>query len=107
MRPSRCPTERQSGPQSELPLPAQPVRASAASTVISLMPWLTATRGGNSAMKGARKRFMRILCVLLIAFSATALAQNTPREELGSLLGLGVRSLPEYDGSSKQELELI
>ena len=26
---------------------------------------------------------------------------------LGTLLGLGVRSLPEYDGSSKQELELI
>jgi outer membrane scaffolding protein for murein synthesis (MipA/OmpV family) len=59
-------------------------------------------------MKGAKKRFVRILSVLLLsAFSAAALAQNSPREELGTLLGLGLRSLPEYDGSSKQELELI
>ena len=44
---------------------------------------------------------MRPLLVVLL-LPATAFAQN-----LGTLLGLGVRSLPEYDGSSKQELELI
>jgi outer membrane scaffolding protein for murein synthesis (MipA/OmpV family) len=51
---------------------------------------------------------MRILSVLLLlGFSAVVLAQDAPRDELGTLLGLGLRSLPEYDGSSKQELELI
>jgi MipA family protein len=50
---------------------------------------------------------MRILPVLLAAFSATALAQDPPQAELGTLLGVGVRSRPEYDGASKQELEPI
>jgi outer membrane scaffolding protein for murein synthesis (MipA/OmpV family) len=46
-----------------------------------------------------------VLCAVL---PPTALAaQALPREELGTLVGLGVRSLPEYDGSSEQELELI
>ena len=50
---------------------------------------------------------MRILFVLLIAFSGAALAQDPPQDELGTLLGLGVRSRPDYDGASKQELEPI
>ena len=44
---------------------------------------------------------MRLLAILLF-IPAVALAQDDY-----TLLGLGVRSLPEYDGSSKQELELI
>jgi len=44
---------------------------------------------------------MRVLAVLLM-FPAAALAQD-----LGTLLGAGVRSRPEYDGASKQELEPI
>ena len=50
---------------------------------------------------------MRILFVLLLAFSTGALAQDPPQDELGTLLGLGVRSRPDYDGASKQELEPI
>ena len=51
---------------------------------------------------------MRILFVLLLACSASALAQDrAPQEDLGTLLGLGVRSRPDYDGASKQELEPI
>jgi len=52
---------------------------------------------------------MRILFVVLLAFSAAAAAQdnNPPQEDLGTLLGLGVRSRPDYDGASKQELEPI
>jgi len=51
---------------------------------------------------------MRILFVVFLAFSATAAAQqNPPQDELGTLLGLGVRSRPDYDGASKQELEPI
>ena len=50
---------------------------------------------------------MRILCVLLLAVSSAALAQDPPQAELGTLLGLGLRSRPDYDGASKQELEPI
>jgi outer membrane scaffolding protein for murein synthesis (MipA/OmpV family) len=46
-----------------------------------------------------------VLCAVLPP--TTLAAQALPREELGTLVGLGVRSLPEYDGSSEQELELI
>lgn len=44
---------------------------------------------------------MRALLVLLI-FPALAWAQDP-----GTLLGAGIRSRPDYDGASKQELELI
>jgi outer membrane scaffolding protein for murein synthesis (MipA/OmpV family) len=51
---------------------------------------------------------MRILFVVLLACSAAAAAQsNPPQEDLGTLLGLGVRSRPDYDGASKQEVEPI
>jgi outer membrane scaffolding protein for murein synthesis (MipA/OmpV family) len=51
---------------------------------------------------------MRILFVLLLAFSLGAAAQDQPpQDDLGTLLGLGVRSRPDYDGASKQELEPI
>jgi outer membrane scaffolding protein for murein synthesis (MipA/OmpV family) len=51
---------------------------------------------------------MRTLLVLLLIASGNALAQNPPpQEDLGTLLGLGVRSRPDYDGASKQELEPI
>lgn len=50
---------------------------------------------------------MRVYLIVLLAFSSAALAQDAPQDELGTLLGLGVRSLPEYDGSSNQELQLI
>ena len=51
---------------------------------------------------------MRILFVVLLACSTAAAAQsNPPQEDLGTLLGLGVRSRPDYDGASKQELEPI
>jgi outer membrane scaffolding protein for murein synthesis (MipA/OmpV family) len=44
---------------------------------------------------------MRAFAALLI-FPAIALAQDP-----GTLLGAGVRSRPDYDGSSKQEIDLI
>lgn len=50
---------------------------------------------------------MRILSVLLLTFSAAAFGQQPPQAELGTLLGLGLRSRPDYDGASKQELEPI
>ena len=50
---------------------------------------------------------MRRLAVLLLLVPAVAFGQASQVEELGTLLGAGVRSLPEYDGSSKQEAELI
>jgi len=51
---------------------------------------------------------MRILFVVLLACATAAAAQdNPPQEDLGTLLGLGVRSRPDYDGASKQELEPI
>lgn len=50
----------------------------------------------------------RALVLSLVLPAAVVLAaEDPPRNELGTLLGLGVRSLPEYDGSSKQELEVI
>jgi outer membrane scaffolding protein for murein synthesis (MipA/OmpV family) len=44
---------------------------------------------------------MRAFALLLI-FPAIALAQDDY-----TLLGLGVRSRPDYDGSSKQEIDLV
>lgn len=47
---------------------------------------------------------MRALAVLfLLVLPAAVLAQD----DIGTLLGLGVRSRPEYDGANKQELEPI
>jgi len=46
---------------------------------------------------------MRVLALLSLLLPATVLAQD----ELGTLLGAGVRSRPEYDGASKQELQPI
>ena len=45
---------------------------------------------------------MRAFLLLLVLLPATDLGQ-----ELGTLLGAGVRSRPDYDGSSKQELQPI
>ncbi len=54
-----------------------------------------------------RPRPLLILAALL-AFPAFAPAQDSPpQDELGTLLGLGVRSRPDYDGASKQEVEPI
>src|SRR5262245_47593054 len=51
---------------------------------------------------------MRTLFVLLMLVTTAATAQQKPpQEDLGTLLGLGVRSRPDYDGASKQELEPI
>jgi outer membrane scaffolding protein for murein synthesis (MipA/OmpV family) len=52
---------------------------------------------------------LRLSCaVALLLFSAAVLAaEEPPQEDPGTLLGLGVRSRPDYDGASKQELELI
>jgi outer membrane scaffolding protein for murein synthesis (MipA/OmpV family) len=52
---------------------------------------------------------MRFLCLIaLLVVPATMLAaEEPPQDELGTLLGLGVRSRPDYDGASKQELEPI
>lgn len=49
-----------------------------------------------------------LVLVALFLVPATVLAaEPAPREDLGTLLGLGVRSRPDYDGASKQELEPI
>jgi len=45
---------------------------------------------------------MKKLLALLLALPAIAAAQDP-----GTLLGAGIRSRPDYDGSSKQELDLI
>src|SRR5262245_19079132 len=50
---------------------------------------------------------MRILFVLLLVFCGAARAEEPPQEDLGTLLGLGIRSRPDYDGAHKQELEPI
>jgi len=50
---------------------------------------------------------MRTLALLLLFPAAVLAAENPPQEDLGTLLGLGVRSRPDYDGASKQELEPI
>jgi outer membrane scaffolding protein for murein synthesis (MipA/OmpV family) len=47
------------------------------------------------------------LPTLLLPTSAVLAAEEPPQDELGTLLGLGVRSRPDYDGASKQELEPI
>jgi outer membrane scaffolding protein for murein synthesis (MipA/OmpV family) len=49
---------------------------------------------------------MRTLALLLLALPAIVFAQNTP-SDLGTLLGAGIRSRPDYDGANKQELEPI
>jgi outer membrane scaffolding protein for murein synthesis (MipA/OmpV family) len=49
-----------------------------------------------------------LLLALLFLIPATAFAADPlPGNPLGTLLGAGVRSRPEYDGSSKQELQPI
>jgi outer membrane scaffolding protein for murein synthesis (MipA/OmpV family) len=50
-------------------------------------------------------RTFRLAALLPLLLPATALAQDP--DPLGTLLGIGVRSRPEYDGSGKQELEPI
>lgn len=50
---------------------------------------------------------MRLLAMVLIFPAAVLAAEPPPQEDLGTLLGLGVRSRPDYDGASKQELEPI
>jgi outer membrane scaffolding protein for murein synthesis (MipA/OmpV family) len=56
---------------------------------------------------------MRLLAALLslpslLLLPAAALcAEEPPQEDLGTLLGAGFRSRPDYDGASKQELEPI
>jgi len=47
------------------------------------------------------------LAALLLLPAAVLAAEEPPQDELGTLLGLGVRSRPDYDGASKQELEPI
>jgi outer membrane scaffolding protein for murein synthesis (MipA/OmpV family) len=47
------------------------------------------------------------LAALLLVPAAALAAEPPPQEDLGTLLGLGVRSRPDYDGASKQELEPI
>jgi outer membrane scaffolding protein for murein synthesis (MipA/OmpV family) len=48
-----------------------------------------------------------LLVALFFFPAAVAAAESPPQEDLGTLLGLGVRSRPDYDGASKQELEPI
>jgi outer membrane scaffolding protein for murein synthesis (MipA/OmpV family) len=49
-----------------------------------------------------------LLLVALFLLPPTLLAaEPPPRDDLGTLLGLGLRSRPDYDGASKQELEPI
>ena len=50
---------------------------------------------------------MRLLILLLALPTAALAADPLPGNPLGTLLGAGVRSRPEYDGSSKQELQPI
>ena len=50
---------------------------------------------------------MRLLILLLVLPAAALAADPLPGNPLGTLLGAGVRSRPEYDGSSKQELQPI
>src|SRR6188474_972146 len=112
MRPSRSPTARQSGPQSTPPVPAQPASTTTASNVSLLMstPFCQCKQRravGIPPRKMLESR-MRILFVVLLACSTAAAAQsNPPQEDLGTLLGIGVRSRPDYDGASKQEVEPI
>jgi outer membrane scaffolding protein for murein synthesis (MipA/OmpV family) len=47
------------------------------------------------------------LAALLLIPAAVLAAEEPPQDELGTLLGAGVRSRPDYDGASKQELEPI
>src|SRR5688500_9753390 len=50
---------------------------------------------------------MRAIALLLLLPAVVLAAEEPPQDELGTLLGLGVRSRPDYDGASKQELEPI
>src|SRR6185295_20360798 len=112
MRPSRSPIARQSGPQSTPPGPAQPASINTASNVSRLMstPFCQCKqrRAVGIPPRKMLESPMRVLFVLLLACSTAAAAQsNPPQEDLGTLLGLGVRSRPDYDGASKQEVEPI
>jgi MipA family protein len=48
-----------------------------------------------------------LLAALFMMPPALLAAEPPPQDDLGTLLGLGVRSRPDYDGASKQELEPI
>lgn len=50
---------------------------------------------------------MRLAALLVLVVPSVALAQDPPQDELGTLLGLGVRSRPDYDGAHKQVVEPI
>jgi len=52
---------------------------------------------------------MKRWIAVLVLLPAVALAQqdSPPQDDLGTLLGIGVRSRPDYDGASKQEVEPI
>jgi outer membrane scaffolding protein for murein synthesis (MipA/OmpV family) len=50
---------------------------------------------------------MRILLAVLLALPALASAQAPAARDLGTLLGAGLRWMPEYDGSGKQEIAPI
>ena len=50
---------------------------------------------------------MRLLAFLVFLPTAVLAAEPPPQDDLGTLLGLGLRSRPDYDGASKQELEPI
>jgi outer membrane protein len=50
---------------------------------------------------------MRILLALLLALPTLAAAQAPAAQDLGTLLGAGLRTRPEYDGAGKQEIEPI
>jgi outer membrane scaffolding protein for murein synthesis (MipA/OmpV family) len=51
------------------------------------------------------KSGMRTLALLLLLPAVALAADERPRDELGTLLGVGVRSRPDYDGASKQVLQ--
>jgi outer membrane scaffolding protein for murein synthesis (MipA/OmpV family) len=48
-----------------------------------------------------------LLAALVMLPAAVLAAEPPPQEDLGTLLGLGLRSRPDYDGATKQELEPI
>jgi outer membrane scaffolding protein for murein synthesis (MipA/OmpV family) len=54
-----------------------------------------------------RALFVLILVLPLLASTAAFAQDRPPQEDLGTLLGLGIRSRPDYDGAHKQELEPI
>jgi MipA family protein len=66
-------------------------------------PWSNSRSRGIAVANLVYKSAMRKLLAALLCLPGLALAQ----EDLGTLLGAGIRSRPEYDGASKQELEPI